>query len=321
MNERSDQLYTAASLYYVQGETMESIARQLQVSRSTVSRLLKDARDSGVVQITLARPSGPRSPLGDALARTFGVRAHIVGVREGASDVTRLESVARTAGSLISDAVGDDMVIGTAWGTTLASVVQHLHPREVRGTTVVQMNGGASPTSSGLPHVGAIITQLSDAFGSGYVHFPVPTFFDYAQTKQAMWRERSVRNVLELHSRIDLALFGVGALDAELPSHVYSAGYLDDDDMRQLHEQRVVGDVTTVFLREDGSWADIPINARASGMTPQDLQRIDRRVCIVAGVAKAAPLLGALRARVATDVVVDDATARAVLARLHKGQA
>ena len=47
MNERSDQLYLAASLYYVQGETMESIARQLKVSRSTVSRLLQEARDQG----------------------------------------------------------------------------------------------------------------------------------------------------------------------------------------------------------------------------------------------------------------------------------
>lgn len=317
MNERSDQLYLAASLYYVQGETMESIARQLKVSRSTVSRLLQEARDQGVVQITLARPSGPRSPLGDALGRMFGVRAHIVGVRDGASDVTRLESVARTAGTLISDAVHDDMVIGTAWGTTLASVVQHLRPRTVSGTTVVQMNGGASPTNSGMPHVGAIMSQLADAFGSGFVHFPVPAFFDYAETKQAMWRERSVRSVLDLHRSMDLALFGVGSLTSEVPSHVYSAGYLDADDMRQLREQRVVGDVNTVLLREDGSWADVPINARASGMTPTDLQRIPRRICVAAGVAKAAPLLGALKARVATDLVVDEATARAVCARMQ----
>ena len=31
MHERSDDLYLAASMYYVQGETMESIARQLSV--------------------------------------------------------------------------------------------------------------------------------------------------------------------------------------------------------------------------------------------------------------------------------------------------
>ena len=37
------------------------------------------------------------------------------------------------------------------------------------------------------------------------------------------------------------------------------------------------------------------------------------RLCVAAGTGKARALLAALRARTATDLVVDDATARAVL--------
>ncbi|MGT3784074.1 sigma factor-like helix-turn-helix DNA-binding protein, partial [Staphylococcus aureus] len=44
-------MYQAASRYYVQDETMESIARALKLSRSSVSRLLKEARESGMVRI------------------------------------------------------------------------------------------------------------------------------------------------------------------------------------------------------------------------------------------------------------------------------
>lgn len=315
MNERADEVFLAASLYYVQGETMDAIARQLRISRSTVSRLLKQARETGVVQITLTDPAGPRSSLADQLGRRFGVRAHVVPVRDGSSDVHRLDRVARAAGQLVSEAITDDMVVGTAWGTTLASVVQHLHPRLVQDTTVVQMNGAASATGSGMPHVEAINQCFAKAFGSQVVPFPVPAFFDHAETKQAMWRERSVRRVLALHQQIGLALFGVGGLAAELPSHVYANGYLDSDDMQQLDEHKVVGDVNTVFLREDGTWADIPLNARASGIPPNQLRRIPRRICIVAGTAKVAPLRGALRAGVATDVVLDEATARALVER------
>lgn len=267
MNERSDEVYTAASLYYVQGETMESIAHQLNVSRSTVSRLLKQAREQGVVRITLASPAGPRSSEGDAISRAFGVRTHVVAVREGASAVHRLDRVARAAGRLVSEAVHDGMVVGAAWGTTLGSVVQYLQPTDVTGTTVVQMNGAANPSNSGMPHVGSIIGQLAEAFNGQVVPFPVPAFFDFAETRQAMWRERSVRHVLGVHRQMDLALFGVGSLTSALPSHVYSAGYLDEDDMAQLAAEHVVGDVNTVFLREDGTWADVPLNARASGMT------------------------------------------------------
>ncbi len=316
MHERSEQMYVAASMYYVQSDTMESIARQLGVSRSTVSRLLSDARDTGLVQITLSDPSGPRSSLTTEFSRRFGVTAHIVPVREASHDMHRLDRVARAAGSLVSAAVTDGTTIGVAWGTTLAAVVQYLQARDVSGTTVVQLNGGANKMTSGIPYAGGILSDMAEAFGSSIVHFPVPTFFDFAATRAAMWRERSVRSVLDIQAGMDLAVFGVGALTGPVPSHVYSAGYLDHDDLEQLRRAGVVGDVCTVFLREDGSYSDIALNARATGPTPAELQRVPRRICVAAGEAKARPLLAALRAGVATDLVVDDATARAVLVLL-----
>lgn len=313
MHEWSEDAYTAATMYYVHGETMETIARQLGTSRSSVSRSLKEARQSGLVRISLADPDASSSSLAGTLSRLFGVRVHLVPVRDGSSDVQRLDRVARVAGPLLSSMVSDGVVVGVAWGTTLAAVAHHVPRRDVAGVTIVQLNGATNNVTSGIPYVGAIISEMATAWDASTVFFPVPAFFDFAETRRAMWRERSVRNVLSVQRRVDLAVFGVGSLEAAVPSHVYSAGYLDESDLAQVHKQRVVGDVCTILLRVDGSWRDIELNARASGQTPHELQQIPRRLCVVAGVSKAAPLLGALRAKVATDVVVDDATARAVL--------
>jgi len=49
------------------------------------------------------------------------------------------------------------------------------------------------------------------------------------------------------------------------------------------------------------------------GPTPVELQRIPRRVCVVAGDNKVAPLLAGLRAGVVTDLVVDEITATGLL--------
>ena len=73
------------------------------------------------------------------------------------------------------------------------------------------------------------------------------------------------------------------------------------------------------MLRADGSWRDIPINSRATGMTPAELRAIPRRICVVSGTGKAVPVLGALRAGVATDLVIDEETARAVLHEMRPG--
>ena len=51
---RDEQAHEAASMYYLQGQTMETIARHLQISRSSVSRLLAHAREVGLVRISVS---------------------------------------------------------------------------------------------------------------------------------------------------------------------------------------------------------------------------------------------------------------------------
>lgn len=316
LHDWSEQLYAVAQLYYIQGETMESISRQLGTSRSTVSRMLKQSRESGLVRITLAQPAKQRSSIASALEKLFGIRVHLVAVRDQATEIARLDKVARVAADLLTEVVEDGATVGVAWGTTLAAIAPHVRPKDLTGVTVVQLNGGANGATSGIPYVGAIMTQLSQAWAAGQVTFPVPAFFDYAESRAAMWRERSVKGVLDWQRRSDVAIFSVGSLEGRVPSHVYSAGYLDTADMAELRAQQVVGDVCTVLLREDGSWRDVTLNQRASGLTPQELSHVPRRICVVAGASKGAPLLAALRARVATELVVDEDAARAVLDRM-----
>ncbi len=74
-----------------------------------------------------------------------------------------------------------------------------------------------------------------------------------------------------------------------------------------------MGDVCTVFLREDGTYSDLVLNERATGPTPAQLQRIPRRLCVAAGDAKARAIRAALRAGVATHLVVDERTAKLMI--------
>ena len=324
-------LYEAASMYYVQAETMEVIAKHLGCSRSTVSRLLARARDEGVVRIELVQPGGAGS-LEARLATEFGVRAQIVPVREGTTEVQRLQQVAAVAagrfvemvsalageaGLRVGDARSEPLVVGVAWGTTMSEVVNALPVRRVPGLTVVQLNGASDPLREG-PSAGQMLVGLGEALGARTIGFPVPAFFDQVATREAMWSERSVKRVLGVARRVRLAAFGVGAVDGPLPSRVYQGGHLTRADLAVARREGVVGDVCTVLLREDGTWGDMELNARATGPTPVQLARIPRRLCVVAGTWKARACLAALRSRAATDLVIDDATARAVLALAHR---
>ena len=318
-DKSSEALITVARMYYVQAETMDAIAHHLGVSRSTVSRLLKEARERGLVRVTIVDPDRPLGRLADLFQQHFRVNAHIVQVRPGASNVFRLDQVARTAADILGELVTDGDTVGVAWGTTTSAIATHLRPRDLSGVTVIGLNGGANHQTTGLPYVGSILHRFADAFRGQEQLLALPAFFDDPATREAMWRERSTRHILRVRDSCRIALFGVGALGADLQSHVYASNYLSADDLDDLQRQGVVGDVCTVMLREDGSYRDLDINRRATGMTPAELQRVPRRICVVSGLAKASPVLGALRAGVATDLVIDQETARAVLARMKPG--
>ncbi|MCI6585124.1 MAG: transcriptional regulator [Mobiluncus sp.] len=313
MEDRAELAYRAAMMHYVQDETMESIARKLKVSRSTVSRLIGVARAEGYVQFALNPPSGATPGLRAELAERFGIEVWVVPVPPRVRGRQRLNLVAEVAGSVISGAVFPEAIIGIAWGNTLSAIAEHLVPKPVLGARVVQLNGAGNLISSGIVYASTIMEAFGEAYHAEVQHFPVPAFFDYPDTKVALWRERSVKLVLDLQKEVDVAIFGVGTLEGEQLSMVYSGGYLSLLEMEDLKGLGVVGDVCTVLLRADGTWEDLEINQRASGPTPRDLTRIPRRICVVSGVEKAVPLLAALRAGVATDLVVDEECAARLL--------
>ncbi|QKJ20085.1 sugar-binding transcriptional regulator [Microbacterium hominis] len=305
---------TAAHLYYVQERTMEAIARELDTSRSTVSRLLAHARATGIVDIRIRSPFAAPRRLEDDIAARFGVTAHVVPVPDDASEVESLERVAAAAAHLLHELVKTDMIVGVAWGSTTAAVSRRLVPKAVRGTAFVQLNGSGNTHTTGLLYASEILRRFAAAFGGSAQQFPVPAFFDDPRTRSAMWRERSTRRILALQDAMDLVVFSTGAADSSVPSHVYSGGYLETRDLQSLAAEGVVGDVATVFYRADGSSTGIALNERATGPRFDVLRRVPRRVCIVSGVTKLASVRGALAARLATDLVIDDTTARALQA-------
>lgn len=301
-------------MYYDEGQTMDAIASAFGISRSTVSRLLRDAREEGIVRITL-RPPGVRrvADLRSAITQRYGVRTHVVPTRSDSSERERLRAVATDAAGVVEDLLQPDQVVGIAWGTTVTAVVEQLAPRPVLGAQIVQLNGAVNTEGSGLANVSTVLDRAASRWAATVHPFPVPAFFDYPSTREAMWRERSVRRVLEMQRRCRLAVFGVGAFDSEVPSQVHASGYLTDEDLAQLRSDGAVGDVCTVFLRADGSWRDVRMNTRSSGPSPAALASIPRRVLVASGARKAVPLRAALRANCATDLVFDEATAARLL--------
>lgn len=303
----------AAQMYYMQDLTMGAIASELSTSRSSVSRLLAFARETGLVDIQIRSPFDRGSRLEHAIHTTHRVVAHVVPMPQTISDVDRLERVAMTAGRQLGRYIDSNMVVGVAWGSTVGAISRHLVRKLTHNSTIVQMNGAGNTQTTGIDYASEILHRFGEAYSAQVQQFPVPAFFDDPRTKDGLWRERSTRRLLDIQARMDVAVFGLGSPFAEVPSQVYIGGYLDAEDYRSLSADGVVGDIATVFYRGDGTFDAIELNARASGPNLDRLRRVARRICVVSGVQKLPSLRGALAAGLITDLILDESLASALV--------
>lgn len=314
MTTRTATVLRAAEMYYLEQKTMDTIAEALGVSRATVSRMISEARTSGLVEITVHRDRRAAATLERLIAERYHVDVTVVAPPENATDTDRLRHAAAQAGTVLRASLAPDLSIAVAWGATVATMARSLSPGVVPGLQIIQMSGAGNTFSSGAEYAAGTLGRFGAAFGARVHHFPVPAFFDKASAREALWNERSVQRILRLQERANLAVFSVSALDARIPGHLYRAGYLQRDDLRELLDRGVVGELGTVFLRADGSSDSIQLNARSTGLPIETLKRIRRRLCVAVGAAKAPIIRAALCAGAITDLVVDDEAAELLVA-------
>lgn len=303
----------AAQLYYLQDLTMEAIARELAISRSTVSRLLSMARRTGLVNIEINAGGAMAPALVRELEHVFGIKVHVVPTDGALADAEVLERVAAHAAHVLNTLVSSGMTVGVAWGSTMQALSLALARKPTHDTVVVQLNGAANPQTTGLTYASEILQRFGATYTARIEQFPVPAFFDEASTREAMWREGSVRRVLDVQQGMGLAVFSLGATEAAVPSQVYRGGYLSAAESTALHGHGVVGDVATVFFDGSGSDEGIEINSRATGPTLAELRKVPRRLCVISGTGKLRALRGALAGNLITDLVLDEGTALRLL--------
>lgn len=296
-------------LYYYQNRTTQAIADEMNVSRSTISRLLKFAYEEGLIRINIVDPAEePRLIEKRITDRFVGIHVHVVPVPEIMSEAEWLNRVANYTASYLNTVFCSNMTLGIAWGTTLTAVSKYLNKKTTHNSQIVQLNGAGNIISMGIEYASEIIVRFAENYQARAHLFPLPCFFDYPETKNALWQERSIKRILSIQKQADILLFSIGAVNAGIPSHVYSGGYLSEIDYKELKGLDVVGDIATVFFKSNGDYKNIPLNERASG--PElSFFRDKYSICVVSGLAKVKGLFAALKGQYIKELIVDEPTA------------
>lgn len=309
VQEQWDILATVANLYYNSELTQKQIAERLYTSRSKVSRMLKRARELGIVEINIRELRERNLDYEQQLKERFGLQnIRIVSLKTSGAE-NGFRCVTEAASYYFDSIVKPGMTVGISWGNTLYQLVQNIsgNTRKNIPITVVPIMGVASvksPERDGM----ALARDLAFAYGGEYRYIYAPLFVRERELKEKLVEEENIREVLMLSEHADVILTSVGSI-------IYKSwsNYLTVKTLESLEHQGAVGHIAGHFYDISGNELPTSLPDRMIGVSLGDVKKCREVVCVASGESKAEAILGALNGRFLDTLITDERCAYRIL--------
>ena len=312
-----DPVLQAAWWYFVEDLSQAQIADRLGVSRASVHNYLRQARESGMVHVSVDAAVTARSRLAREVSSRFDLEAVYLApdpppgaAGDGPPDAEReMRHVAKAAAMWLDGLLPKGASVGVAWGETMYGVASQM-PRRARGDlTFVQIVGSmASPFGFNAE---ACTSLIADRLGAACVNLYAPAVVSDASVARTLLDEPVIRQQIDRLNAVDVAIFAVGLCDAS--SHVVQAGVATLEELSQYHASGARAVIAGRFIDGAGRPLAGRLDGRVIGITLEQLGQVARRVLVSAGTRRSAALRAALSGGFATHLITDTASAGALL--------
>ncbi len=291
--ENTDLLTEVSVAYYQDGATQEEISKKFSISRAKVGRLLKQARDEGIVEITVKYHPVFSAKIEQRLIERFGVKRALVALDQPSEEQQR-QQVAGLVSHYLTNTLKNGMVVSVGQGRNVSAVAHHVGVITPRDCKFVCGIGGIHPRG-GMFNADHICRQLAKKYGGSSETLYAPAYAENREQKLAFMQNATVKQTLDLARKADMALVGIG--DMSENSYMVDLGWFTAEEVVQSRlQQGVVGDFAGHdFFNVKGEIANTVMNDRVIGLSIDEFRVVSEVVAIAAENSKPLALLGALR--------------------------
>ena len=302
---------TILTLYYVDGLTQTEIAQRLSFSTAKVNRMLLQAREQGYITITIRTPFQQLFDLEDRLKAVFGLQDVVVIPAVAESGSSPLNSLGAAAAEFLLSHLRDGDVLGIGGGSAVHALYQAISPARSYKVEIVPLIGavqGEITTDSNF-----LAAHLAERLGGKAYQLHAPVIVDSREQCETLKSMGPVKEILDIARRANIAIVGVGTVDAEVSRFVQFTA-LSAQDMKHIASDcGGVGDINAFVFDIEGRACAQEYADRVLGLTLPELKSIPYRIGVAATETKALPLYGALRGGYLHALITDETAACGVL--------
>lgn len=310
--EHNDKLLVrVAEMYYLEEKTQSQISKALGIHRTTISRLLKQARSEQIVQITINYDLAGTYSLEKEFKEQFDLKhVIIVPVAKESAKQQKLSQVAEAAGVFFKSILKDGQIIGFSWGTAMAEFVAHLDQMPSSDVICLPLIGGSNGRLTSDYHVNTIVYEAAKKMTAEALLIDSPAIVASSELHDQLMNTTYNKKLASLWHQTDIAIFGIGSsqiANKERWQNFYG------EYAHMIADNNGIGDILSHFIDENGHQVFSEFNEQVIGINLDKLRQIPERLAIVEGTEKAQAILAALRGGYMTTLVTTEETAREVL--------
>ena len=292
-----------ATLYYNKKLTQQEIADLMHLSRQTVSKLLNEALEKNVVQITICNPEKDRKDLEAAICEKFGIQSCVVcSVSSENESLRRMMTVKAAADHIAPILQLGGLKIALSWGRTIQEFINNLPQLNTQGNTVFPLFG-ATDNENAYFSSNELARGMADQIGATVKYAWFPYLADTNEDCALLKTLSYFKKMESLWANTDIAIVGIGNQEI-LQVFGKTFGYSDKSG-------EIIGDVATHFFNEKGQLIDLYENTLCA--SAKHISGAKQTIAIACGNDKATAIAGALRTQLINTLITDEYTARQIL--------
>ena len=308
-------LVTVSKLYYLGDMTQNQIAQKLGLSRPKVSRLLRDAREFNVVQISIATPPSYYERMAETLKTELSLKTVIV-VPSLTKREDSIRNVGEAAAEYIAEHLRNGMNIGLAWGSTVAATVNAMKEQPTQNIDVWQLT--ACPPNQQLNMDGQEQALRLASLLHGTAHLlSSPFFVQTPLLKKLLLEEPIIKEHFEFFNTLKMALVGLGSSRPE-ESMSYRSNSITLDLSKRLVDSGYAADICGHRIYKDAPMEDTLLTDRIIAIYPKQLRNIPDVIAVAAGSEKTASILAGARGKYIDTLIIDEIAAISTLQALQE---
>lgn len=243
--ERQKKLAYVAQQYYLEDQKQSDIARALGVSRPLISRMLSEARELGIVEITIHKPGAREARLLERLQLSSSIRGGTL-VEEGENNDATNRLLSQGAVELLRQ-LGVRR-LGVGWGYLIGQLVSWLEENPQPGSTITDicpLVGNASIPARNYQS-NENVRLIAQQMGATPHFLYLPALPDSLEEKQVLCSTEVYRQICQQWEALDTALVNIG----DYPSSPDFASLVRYGDL--LQQQRACGRMLIYYFNEAG---------------------------------------------------------------------